>query len=226
MRFRDRTEAGRLLAERLKPEYAGLPGLLVLGLPRGGVPVAYELALALEAELDVLVVRKLGVPGHEELAMGALASGGVHVLNEAVVEELGIDDETIADVVGAEHAELERRERAYRGNRAPVAANGRTVILADDGLATGSTMRAAALAVRAQRPARLVVAVPVAAGETCAELDAGVDEVICLLAPEPFYAVGTWYERFEQISDAEVRELLARAASTAAPRPPGRSRQR
>jgi putative phosphoribosyl transferase len=213
MRFRDRAEAGRLLGERLQPDYAGTPDLLVLGLPRGGVPVAFEVARMLDAELDVYVVRKLGVPGHEELAMGALASGGVRVLNDDVVASLEIPEEAIARAVAAENAELERREREYRGERAPVDVTGRTVILVDDGLATGATKRAAALAVRSQQPERVVVAVPVAADATCAEFRGDVDDVVCVHTPEPFYAVGLWYDDFAPTSDDEVRDLLARSAS-------------
>ncbi len=216
MRFRDRTHAGRVLGARLRGGYAGSADLLVLGLPRGGVPVAFEVARELEGQLDVFVVRKLGVPGHEELAMGALASGCIRVLNDTVVAELEIDDEMIARAVATENAELERRERAYRGDRVPVDATGRTVILVDDGLATGSTMRAAALAVREQEPERLVVAVPVAAEQICDEFRADVDEIVCALTPEPFYAVGLWYEDFAPTSDDEVRELLARAAAAPA----------
>ncbi len=210
MRFPDRRQAGRFLAERLA-DHAGKPGLLVLGLPRGGVPVAYEVARALRAPLDVFVVRKLGVPGHEELAMGAIASGGVRVLNEEVVAELGIDEATIARAAAVEGRELERREREYRGDRGPVEVGGRTVILVDDGLATGSTMRAAALAVRSQDPERVVVAVPVAAAPTCEALRADVDEVVCAATPDPFLGVGVWYDDFGQTGDDEVRELLVRA---------------
>jgi putative phosphoribosyl transferase len=210
MRFRDRKHAGRLLAERLAP-YAGDPRLLVLGLPRGGIPVAYEVARKLDAELDVFLVRKLGVPGHEELAMGAIASGGVRVLNDEVLAALGIDEEAIARAAAAERAELARRERLYRGERGAVEVAGRTTVLVDDGLATGSTMRAAAVAVRAREPERLAVAVPVASEETCEEFRAEVDEVVCLLTPEPFHAVGLWYDEFEQTTDDEVRDLLARA---------------
>jgi predicted phosphoribosyltransferase len=209
MRFRDRAHAGRVLGERLCDRYAGAADVLVLGLPRGGVPVAFEVARVLAAPLDVFVVRKLGVPGHEELAMGAIASGGTRVLNESVVGALGLGEEEIARAAAVERDELGRRERAYRGDRGPVDASGRTVILVDDGLATGSTMRAAALAVRAQRPKRVVVAAPVAARETCEELRADVDEVVCLLTPAPFYAVGAWYEDFAPTSDDEVRRLLA-----------------
>ena len=210
MIFRDRTDAGRRLAERLG-QYAGRPGVLVLALPRGGVPVAFEVARALGAPLDVFLVRKLGVPGHEELAMGAIATGGVRVVNEAVVRELGIGGEVIDAVAGRERAELERRERAYRGERPAPEVRGRAVILVDDGLATGSTMRAAALAVLRQEPERVVVAAPVAARATCAELLAEVDDVVCAATPEPFYGVGRWYEDFSQTTDEEVRELLARA---------------
>lgn len=215
MRFRDRAHAGRALGERLRDRYAGSADVLVLGLPRGGVPVAFEVARVLAAPLDVFVVRKLGVPGHEELAMGAIASGGTRVLNEAVVDALGFGEEEIARAAAVERRELGRRERAYRGDRGPVDASGRTVILVDDGLATGSSMRAAALAVRAQGPKRVVVAVPVAAGQTSEELRADVDEVVCLRTPEPFYAVGAWYDDFAPTSDDEVRRLLAAAETTA-----------
>src|ERR671914_336228 len=210
MRFRDRAHAGKVLAERLEG-YAGRPRLLVLALPRGGVPVGFEVAHALEAPLDVFVVGKLGVPGHEELAMGALTSGGVRVLNDDVVEGLRIDDEVIARAAAAEGRELERRERAFRGDRGPIDFAGRTVILVDDGLATGSTMRAAVHAVRALGPERLVVAVPVAARQTCEQLRSEVDELVCVDMPEPFHAVGLWYDDFRQTSDDEVHDLLARA---------------
>jgi putative phosphoribosyl transferase len=214
MRFRDRAHAGRVLGERLRDRYAGAEDVLVLGLPRGGVPVAFEVARVLAAPLDVFVVRKLGVPGHEELAMGAIASGGTRVLNESVVAALGLGEEEIARTAAVEQDELGRRERAYRGDRGPVDASRRTVILVDDGLATGSSMRAAALAVRAQRPERVVVAVPVAARETCDELRVDVDEVVCVQTPEPFYAVGAWYEDFAPTPDDEVRRLLATADSS------------
>jgi predicted phosphoribosyltransferase len=210
-RFRDRTEAGRQLAAALAP-YAGRPNLLVLALPRGGVPVGFEVARALHAPLDVMLVRKLGVPGHEELAMGAIASGGIRVVSEDVVRALGIPERVIAAVAAAEEEELVRRERLYRGGRPPPDVRGRLVILVDDGLATGSTMRAAAAALRAQHPERLVVAVPVAAPETCETLRMEVDDVVCALTPEPFYAVGAWYQDFSQTTDEEVRELLHRAA--------------
>jgi predicted phosphoribosyltransferase len=208
--FRDRRHAGRVLAERLAG-YAGREDLLVLALPRGGVPVAFEVARALGAPLDVLVARKLGVPGHEELAMGAIASGGVQVLNEEVVHELALDEATIARAAAAESARLARDERLYRFGRGPVDASGRTTILVDDGLATGSTMRAAALAVRAQGPARLVAAVPVAARDASVELRRHVDELVCPLVPEAFIAVGQWYEDFSPTEDEEVTRLLAEA---------------
>jgi putative phosphoribosyl transferase len=210
MRFRDRAEAGRLLADRLE-EYAGRDDVIVLALPRGGVPVGAELARRLGAPLDLFLVRKLGVPGREELAMGAIASGGVRVLNDDVVAELGITEEDIARTALAEGRELERREQRYRNGRPVADLRGRTVILVDDGLATGATMRAAALAVRGQGPERVVVAVPVAAEPTCDEFPAEVDEVVCALTPEPFLSVGSWYEDFSQTTDEEVRELLARA---------------
>jgi putative phosphoribosyl transferase len=209
-RFTNRTEAGRQLADDLK-EYAGREDALVLALPRGGVPVAFEVARALGLPMDLFLVRKLGVPGHEELAMGAIASGGVRVLNEEVVRMFSPPEDTIARVAAQEQEELERRERAYRGGRRDLRLEGKTVILVDDGLATGSTMRAAAQAVRAQDPARIVVAVPVAAAETCDELRGEVDEVVCTLTPEPFRAVGIWYDDFAQTTDEEVRELLRRA---------------
>ena len=209
--FRDRSEAGRLLAEQL-PAYAGRPDVIVLGLPRGGVPVAYEVARALGAPLDVFVVRKLGLPGHEEFAMGAIASGGVRVLNESVMRQLFIPQDVIEEVSRRELRELERRERLYRSGRQPLDATGRTAILVDDGLATGSTMRAAAAALRELRPAAIVVAVPVAAAETCDEFRAEVDEVVCAVTPRPFRAVGIWYDDFSQTSDEEVRELLERVS--------------
>jgi predicted phosphoribosyltransferase len=187
----------------------------VLALPRGGVPVAYEVARALHAPLDVFLVRKLGVPGHEELAMGAVATGGVRVLNEQVVRGLGIPDSVIDAVASWELEELRRRERLYRGDRRPPDVRGKTVILVDDGLATGSTMLAAVEALRQQQPARIVVAVPIAAPDTCELLRAEVDDVVCAVTPEPFYAVGLWYRDFSQTSDEEVRELLAQAAEPA-----------
>lgn len=209
-RFRDRVDAGRRLAADLE-EYAGRDDVLVLALPRGGVPVAFEVARALDAPLDLFLVRKLGVPGHEELAMGAIASGGVRVLNAHVVEMLRIPDAAIAAAAAQEEVELRRRDAAYRGDRLPPDVRGRTVIVVDDGLATGATMRAAVAALRAQEPAELVVAVPVAARETVDALAGEVDRVVCPLLPEPFQAVGLWYDDFNQTEDDEVRELLARA---------------
>jgi putative phosphoribosyl transferase len=211
MRFKNRTEAGRFLAQRLTA-YTNRPDVLVLALPRGGVPVAYEVAAALNVPLDIFLVRKLGVPGHEELAMGAIASGGVCVLNEDVIRYMRIPEQLIERVVAQEQQELERREQAYRDGHSAPNVRDQTVILIDDGLATGSTMRAAAFALKQQRPTGVVVAVPVAAAETCDEFRAEVDEVICAVTPEPFYAVGLWYEDFTQTTDEEVRELLARAA--------------
>jgi predicted phosphoribosyltransferase len=210
MIFHDRSDAGKQLAVRLTA-YSNLPNVLVLGLPRGGVPVAYEVARELNAPLDVFLVRKLGVPGHEELAMGAIATGNVRVLNDEVVRALGISQSVIDKVAALEMDELWRRQRAYRGNRAPISVRGQTIILVDDGLATGSTMRAALAALRPQRPARLVVAVPVAAAEICAEFQAEADEMICAYAPRDFYAVGQWYEDFSQTTDADVRNLLAKS---------------
>jgi putative phosphoribosyl transferase len=207
-RFEDRRAAGRTLAAELTA-YERRPDVVVLALPRGGVPVGYEVARALQVPFDVFLVRKLGLPGHEELAMGAIASGGVRVVNEAVVEMLGVHEETIAAVAAEEQRELERREREYRGDRAPTDLRGRIVILVDDGLATGSTMRAAARAVRLQGPAGVIVAVPVAAEETCRELGREVDEVVCPLTPDPFHAVGLWYQDFSQTTDDEVKRLLA-----------------
>ena len=210
-RFADRAEAGRALAAELG-EYVNRPDVLVLALPRGGVPVAYEVAKALDAPLDVFLVRKLGVPGHEELAMGAIASGGVTVLNDQVVRLLNIPPNLIDAVAARERRELARREREYRGIRPPPDVHEQTVILVDDGLATGSTMRAAAQALRAQGPAKLVIAVPVAAPEICDALRKEVDAIVCARTPEPFHAVGLWYEDFSQTSDEEVRDLLERSA--------------
>ena len=213
-RFHDRADAGRAVAADLA-EYAGRDDVLVLGLPRGGVPVAYEVARALGAPLDVFIVRKLGVPGHEELAMGAIASGGVRVLNDTVVRQLQIPGAVVDAVAAREQEELERRERAYRGGRPAPDLRGRTVIVVDDGLATGATMRAAAQALRRMGPARVVVAVPVAAEQTCDEFRDEVDDVVCTVTPEPFFGVGMWYEDFAQTSDDEVHDLLARATHAA-----------
>jgi putative phosphoribosyl transferase len=210
MIFRDRQDAGRRLA-RLLSKYAGRSDVIVLALPRGGVPVAFEVAQQLKAPLDIFLVRKLGVPGHEELAMGAIASGGTRVLNEDVVRYLQIPDDVIDAVAVDEQRELERRERAYRNGRPAPRVEAQIVILIDDGLATGSTMRAAAAALRRQNPARIVVAVPVAPAETCEDFRAEVDEVVCAATPEPFRGVGLWYEDFSQTSDVEVRALLERA---------------
>lgn len=215
LRYKDRSDAGRRLATHLR-HLAGRPDVLVLALPRGGVPVGYEVAEELDAPLDVFLVRKLGVPGQEELAMGAIASGDVRVVNDEVVRMAGIDDVTLAAVAAEEQRELARRERLYRGDRPLLNVAGRTIILVDDGLATGSSMRAAAIALRQQEPARIIVAVPVAAAETCDELMSmaeGVDEVVCAMTPEPFQAVGLWYDEFGQTTDDEVQELLARSAS-------------
>ena len=210
MLFRDRYEAGRRLAERLS-HYAGRPDVVVLALPRGGVPVGFEVARALNAPLDVFVVRKLGFPGQDELAMGAIASGGSRVINSALLRRLHVPPEMLDAVTARELQELDRRERAYRGSRFSVPVRGRTVILVDDGLATGATMRAAAAALRAKDPARLVVAVPVAAASSCEEFGELVDEIVCAETPEPFMAVGQFYEDFSQTSDEEVRRLLAQS---------------
>jgi len=212
-RFRDRFDAGRVLAERLRA-YADRPDVLVLGLPRGGVPVAYEIARELRAPLDVFVVRKLGMPGHEEFAIGAIATGGVRIINEEAVRAFGVTDAEIEAVTAEESVELDRRERLYRDNRPPAPIAGRTIILVDDGLATGSTMRAAVEALRQESPASIVVAVPTAAPETRDDLRAEVDEVVCAITPEPFYAVGLWYHDFDQTSDEEVHDLLQLAAQT------------
>jgi len=207
-RFRDRPESGRLLAAKLTA-YANRPDVLVLALPRGGVPVAYEVARALQVPLDVFVVRKLGVPGHEELAMGALAPDGVRILNQEVVKALRIPGSIIDEVAAEELEELKRRERLYRGSRPPPDLRGRMVILVDDGLATGATMRAAIRALRQQQLARIVVAVPTASPDTCEALGTEADEVICAMTPRPFLSVGHWYDDFTQTTDEEVRRLLA-----------------
>ena len=207
MAYRDRADAGRVLAGHLG-HLAGAPGLLVLGLPRGGVPVAYEVAQALGAPLDVFLARKLGVPHQPELAMGAIASGGVRVLHQSVVDALAIPPEVIEAVAEREGAEVARREQSYRAGRPPLDIAGRTVVVVDDGVATGSTMRAAVAALRAQQAARIVAAVPVGARETCQELAREADEVVCPDMPASFYAVGQWYDDFTQTSDDEIRALL------------------
>jgi len=207
--FRDRVEAGELLAERLT-EYRDRDDVVVLALPRGGVPVAREVSRALGVPFDVYVVRKLGVPGHEELAMGAIATGGVRQVNRDVVDALGIPGNVIEAVAAREQRELERREQDYRGNRGPLSLTNRTVILVDDGLATGSTMRAAVIAARQQQPARVIVAVPVGAASTCADLATEADDVVCVRMPDPFVAVGLWYRDFTPTTDAEVRTLLGK----------------
>ncbi len=210
-RFESRADAGRALAVMLTT-YAGRQDTIVLGLPRGGVPVAYEIAQALGLPLDIFLVRKLGVPGHEELAMGAIASGGVRVLNDDVIGPLGIDAATIDQVAEREQQELERREEAYRDGRSRPNVAGRIVLLIDDGLATGSTMLVAIRALRLQHPARIIVAVPTAAPATCAEIGREVEEIICAMTPEPFYAVGLWYDDFSETTDDDVRSLLDHAA--------------
>lgn len=212
MAFQDRYQAGRLLAERLE-KYAGRPDVIVLGLPRGGVPVAYEIAKHLGVTLDVFIVRKLGVPGFEELALGAIASGGVRVLNEEVARVLPGAQSVIEEATGREQRELVRREQLYRGDRPPPDLSGRTVILVDDGLATGATMRAAVSALRQRGVGSIVVAVPVGAPETCRDLAGEVDEAICVISPDYFQAVGQFYDDFSQTSDDEVRKLLQRAAA-------------
>ena len=209
-RFDDRRDAGRQLADSLL-FYANRDDVVVLALPRGGVPVGYEVARALGAPLEPFLVRKLGVPGHEELAMGAIASGGVRVLNREVVDSLRILPRAIDEAAEREGRELERRERAYRGGRPAPRIADRVAILVDDGLATGSSMRAAVGALKLLRPARIVVAVPVGAEETCTDLRAEVDEVVCFETPEPFHAVGLWYRNFDQTTDDEVRALLDQA---------------
>ncbi len=217
-RFRDREEAGQRLAAALAG-YAGRPEVRVLALPRGGVPVAFQVACALGAPLDVFIVRKLGAPGYEELAMGAIASGGIVVLNDRVIQALGVGQRDIDRVAEAERRELQRREQSYRGGRPGADIAGRTAIVVDDGLATGATMRAAVAALRPQAPARIVVAVPVAARDTCEALRAEVDELVCLRTPDAFHAVGAWYDDFTQTGDEEVHRLLD-LARQGCPRPP------
>jgi putative phosphoribosyl transferase len=220
MPFLDRSDGGRRLAERLQ-QYRDCADCFVLALPRGGVPVAYEVAQALHLPLDIFLVRKLGVPGHEELAMGALASGGVKVLNEDVVGPLRISSEAINAAAAREQRELERREREYRDGRPAPTVAGHTIILIDDGLATGASMKAAVVALRQSRARRIIVAVPVASPRTCAEIGEAADEVVCAETPISFAAVGEWYYDFSQTTDREVRDLLTRAAAEHAPVPAG-----
>ncbi len=212
MTYRDRYDAGRRLAARLA-HHAGDPSVLVLGLPRGGVPVAAEVANALGAPLDVYVVRKLGVPDQRELAMGAVGSGGVRLMNERVVRASDVAPEAIEEVIREEERELGRRERDLRGERPAPEVEGRTIVLVDDGIATGSTMRAAIAALRARGARKVVVGVPIAASETCAELAEEVDEVVCVATPDPVRAISLWYDDFEQTTDAEVRRLVEGAAA-------------
>lgn len=212
-RFRDRRDAGQKLAAQLS-EYAGRTDLIVLALPRGGVPVGFEVAVALDAPLDVFLVRKLGLPWHDELAIGALASGGVMYLDRDLIRLAGVSDDDIRRIAAVEKVELDRRERSYRGDRPFPSVAGKTTILVDDGLATGSTMRAALGALREEGPARIVVAVPVASPETCDAFRDIADDVVCAVTPERFYAVGRWYEDFSQTSDEEVHQLLEQARTT------------
>ena len=209
-RFKDRRDAGRVLARKLSA-YAGQTDVVVLALPRGGVPVGYEVAIALNAPLDIFLVRKLGLPGREELAIGAIASGGIRVLNQDIIRVLNVPEEVINIVVKHELQELERREHSYRGDRPAPEIRDCKVILIDDGLATGASMRAAVVGVRAQHPARIVIAVPAAAPETCDAFQFEVDEMVCGMTPEPFYGVSRWYEDFSQITDEEVRMFLEKA---------------
>lgn len=220
--FRNRIEAGQLLAGELM-QYANRSDVIVLGLPRGGVPVAFEVARALHAPLDVFVVRKLGTPGHRELAMGAIASGGIRVLNEEVVEGLGIPIEVIGAATAEEEQELKRRELAYRGSYSEPEVRGKTVLLIDDGVATGSTIRAAIRALKAQHPARIVVGVPTCAHSTYRSLRREVDDFVALMTPERFYGVGQWYEDFRQTNDAEVTDLLKQARENLAAADPQRA---
>ena len=209
--FTDRSQAGRILASSLS-QYKQRQDVVILALPRGGIPVAYEIGKELEVPVDVFVVRKLGVPGQEELAMGAIATGDVRIINYDVVNQFGINQETIDRVTDQERQELRRREQLYRGDRRPLALAGKSIILVDDGIATGSTMRAAITALRQLGPARLIVAVPVAAAETYHEIAAEVDEIVCHETPDAFSAISEWYERFEQTTDDNVRYLLSKAA--------------
>lgn len=217
MVFGDRVDAGRRLADKLKA-YAKREDVIVLGIPRGGVPVASEVATALDAPLDVFVSRKLGVPGQEELAFGAVATGGVRVLDQELIDAVGISKEEIEQITQRVRAEVERRERVYRGSRPPLELQGKTVVLIDDGIATGASMRAAINALRQMKPARIVVAVPVAPLSTCHRLRSEVDELVCVHMPESFYAIGQFYADFSQVADEEVTDLIRRAAQRAVPR--------
>jgi putative phosphoribosyl transferase len=209
--FQDRCEAGQFLATKLT-EYADDVSLLVLAMPRGGVPVAYEVAKALRAPLDVFLVRKLGAPGYEELPMGAVASGGVRIFNDEVIQRLGISEKVIEAITREKQQELERREKIYRGPREPVAIAGRSVILVDDGLATGASMRAAVHALKTMQPKTIIAAVPIGSADTCNQIRSEADEVVCGIMPDPFYAVGAWYSDFMQITDEEINQLLNHAA--------------
>lgn len=215
MIFQNRVDAGRQLAQKLK-KYAGRKDVVVLGIPRGGVPVAFEVASALKAPLDIFLSRKLGVPGQEELAFGALASGGIRILDRDLIAELNISGQDIERATHTVEKELERRERLYRGDRSPLRVQEKTAVLVDDGIATGSSMRAAIQALRQMKPSRIVVAVPVAPARTCDTLRSEVDELVCIHAPELFWAIGQFYEDFSQVADQEVTELLRRAAQQAA----------
>jgi putative phosphoribosyl transferase len=215
--FKDRADGGKKLAQELS-HYGGRSDVVVLGLPRGGVPVAYEVAKELEAPLDVFIVRKLGVPGHEELAMGAIASGGVRVLNDEVVKGVNVSEDDVDRVATKEQQELERRESAYRGERPGIALEDKTVLLVDDGLATGASMRAAVKGLREHNPKKIVVAVPTAPPETCEAFSDLADETVCLETPTPFMGVGAWYEDFPQTKDEEVKDILEKASERLAQR--------
>ena len=220
--FADRTDAGRALAAQVKTKVRD-PDVLVLALPRGGVPVGFEVARALGAPLDVFLVRKLGMPGEEELAIGAIASGGVRVLNRDLIRYLRVSASTLEEITAREQVELERRERSYREGRPPLEVKGRTIVLVDDGLATGASMLAAARALRQRRARRIFIAVPVAARQTCEDFRKEVDEIICVATPEPFNAVGVWYQDFSQTSDEDVRNLLEQANGQMQPTRPSYS---
>lgn len=211
--FRDRTDAGQRLAQRLQA-YRHDSQVVVVALPRGGVPVAYEIAKALQTPLDICLVRKLGVPGQPELAMGAIASGGIQILNLGIINGLEISQGAIEAVATQELEELERRDRVYRGSAPPLNVRDCTVIVVDDGLATGCTMRAAITALKRQHPQRIIVAVPIASASTCAQLELEVDQIVCLRQPEHLYAIGNWYHNFAQTTDTEVCELLAQQQQT------------